>query len=60
MARSDIHAVTGAFGYAGKYIARRLLDKGCKVITLTNSLHGKNPFQGKIKAYAYNSDGSWI
>ncbi len=31
------HAVTGAFGYSGKYIARRLLDKGKNIITLTNS-----------------------
>lgn len=31
------HAVTGAFGYSGSYIARRLLEAGADVITLTNS-----------------------
>jgi len=28
-------AVTGAFGYTGQYIARRLLDRGDEVVTLT-------------------------
>jgi uncharacterized protein YbjT (DUF2867 family) len=54
MANSETHAVTGAFGYAGKYIARRLLNRGCRVITLTDSLHRENPFKGRIKAYPYN------
>ena len=31
------HAVTGAFGYSGRYIARLLLAQGDRVITLTNS-----------------------
>jgi nucleoside-diphosphate-sugar epimerase len=30
-------AVTGAFGYPGRYIAQRLLESGHEVITLTNS-----------------------
>jgi NADH dehydrogenase len=30
------HAVTGAFGYSGRQIARRLLERGCEVMTLTN------------------------
>jgi nucleoside-diphosphate-sugar epimerase len=38
MPSESIHAVTGAFGYSGKYIARRLLAEGRKVITLTNSI----------------------
>lgn len=50
------HAVTGAFGYSGKYIARRLLDKGDKVITLTNSLDRQNPFGDQITAYPFNFD----
>lgn len=33
---SELHAVTGAFGYSGKYIMQRLLDAGCRVLTLTN------------------------
>jgi NADH dehydrogenase len=34
MAAPGIHAVTGAYGYSGKYIAHRLLDEGRAVITL--------------------------
>lgn len=51
-----MHAVTGAFGYSGKYIAQRLLDRGREVITLTNSPHRKNPFAGKVRAYPFNFD----
>lgn len=53
---NELHAVTGAFGYLGKYITRRLLNKGCNVITLTNSPHRANPFDGKVRAYPFNFD----
>lgn len=56
MPERDIHAVTGAFGFSGKYIAKRLLDKGRPVITLTNSPHRHNPFSGKVTAYPFNFD----
>ena len=48
MPSESIHAVTGAFGYSGKYIARRLLDAGCQVRTLTGSPRRRNPFGGAI------------
>lgn len=54
MSESQIHAVTGAYGYSGKYIAWKLLEKGHTVITLTNSLHRANPFGQKIQAYPFN------
>jgi uncharacterized protein YbjT (DUF2867 family) len=47
-------AVTGAFGFAGKYIAQRLLALRHEVITLTNSPQRANPFGGSIKAFPYN------
>lgn len=56
MSEQQTHAVTGAFGYSGKYIAQRLLDRGHKVITLTNSLHRANPFGGRVQAYPFNFD----
>jgi len=56
MGELQIHAVTGAFGYSGRYIAWRLLGKGHKVITLTNSLHRKNPFGEKVKAHPFSFD----
>ncbi len=51
-----MHAVTGAFGYSGKYIAKRLLDRGHGVITLTNSPDRPNPFAGRVKAIPFNFD----
>lgn len=56
MNEADIHAVTGAYGYSGKYIARRLLDKGHRVITLTNSAGRQNPFGERVKAYPFSFD----
>ena len=49
-------AVTGAFGYSGRYIARRLLDAGHNVITLTNSSRRENPFGSKVKAFPFCFD----
>lgn len=49
MSNNSIHAVTGAFGYSGRYIARRLLDAGCKVATLTNSPDRPNPLGAPIE-----------
>jgi uncharacterized protein YbjT (DUF2867 family) len=51
-----LHAVTGAFGYSGKYIARRLLAKNENVITLTNSTERENEFGGKVVAHRFNFD----
>ncbi|HFE67247.1 MAG TPA: NAD-dependent epimerase/dehydratase family protein [Chloroflexi bacterium] len=50
------HAVTGAFGYSGQYIARRLLERGERVITLTNSVDRENWFNGRIPAHPFNFD----
>jgi NADH dehydrogenase len=49
-------AVTGAFGYSGRYITQRLLQAGHEVITLTNSLNRPNPFGDKVKAVPFNFD----
>ncbi len=56
MSDKEIHVVTGAFGYSGKYIAKRLLDKGRVVLTLTNSAHRDNPFQGGMRALPFHFD----
>jgi NADH dehydrogenase len=50
------YAVTGAFGYSGKYITQQLLDKGADVITLTNSVNRANPFGSRVKVFPYNFD----
>lgn len=44
-------AVTGAFSYSGKYITKRLLERGEEVITLTNHPNRPDPFNGKVKAF---------
>jgi NADH dehydrogenase len=53
-AASELHVVTGAFGFSGKYIARRLLDAGHRVRTLTNSPGRKNPFGDAVEAHPLN------
>jgi NADH dehydrogenase len=52
----SLHAVTGAFGYSGRYITQRLLDAGNQVITLTNSLHLQNPWGARVVAHPFNFD----
>jgi uncharacterized protein YbjT (DUF2867 family) len=47
-------AVTGAFGYSGKYIAHRLLAAGHEVLTLTNSVRRENPFGGKVRVAPFD------
>ncbi len=46
----EIHAVTGAFGYSGRYIAQRLLSAGHQVVTLTNTRNRDNLFEGRVPA----------
>lgn len=54
----QLHVVTGAFGYSGKYIAKRLLDERdvIRVRTLTNSVNRANPFGGAVEAHPFNFD----
>lgn len=49
-------AVTGAFSYSGKYIAKRLLDRGEEVITLTGHPNRPDPFDGRVKCYPLDFD----
>ncbi|MCP4356469.1 MAG: NAD(P)H-binding protein [Chloroflexi bacterium] len=56
MSTKQLHAVTGAFGYSGKYITRRLLAQGQQVITLTNSIDRQNEFNGRVPAHPFNFD----
>lgn len=49
-------AVTGAFGYSGRYIAQRLLAAGHEVLTLTNSMHRENPFGRRVQVAPFHFD----
>jgi NADH dehydrogenase len=46
-----IHAVTGAFGYSGRYIASRLVAEGRDVITLTGSVERDSALAGQVQAF---------
>ncbi len=56
MNQPALAVVTGAFGYSGKYIARRLIAAGRRVRTLTNSPQRQNPFGASVEAHPYNFD----
>ncbi len=51
MEKSELHVVTGAFGYTGKAIAQKLLQEGAKVRTITNSRPANDPFDGQVEAH---------
>ena len=48
----EFDVVTGAFGYTGKYITRRLLAAGRAVRTLTGHAHRPDPFGGRVQVAA--------
>jgi uncharacterized protein YbjT (DUF2867 family) len=45
----DLDVVTGAFSYTGSFIARRLLDDGVRVRTLTRRVDPTSPLHGKVE-----------
>src|SRR5689334_4962912 len=53
---AKVNVVTGAFGYTGKYIARRLLAAGKEVVTLTGHPERANPFGEQVRAIPFRFD----
>lgn len=53
---SQVHVVTGAFGYSGGYIARRLLAQGHTVRTLTNSPRRNSPLAEQVRSSPLDFD----
>jgi uncharacterized protein YbjT (DUF2867 family) len=51
-----VHVVTGAFGFSGKYITSRLIQKGIYVRTLTQKSPSISPFNGVVKAFPFDFD----
>ena len=47
----ELHVVTGAFGYTGRWIAHQLLDEGKRVRTLTNAIGRDDPFDGRVEVH---------
>lgn len=54
MAERELHVVTGAFGYSGRYIAARLLAEGQRVRTLTQALNRTHLFEGRVEAHPFH------
>jgi NADH dehydrogenase len=52
----QLHVVTGAFGYSGRYIAERLIAAGHRVRTLTNSPQREHQFGDRIEVHPFNFD----
>ena len=49
MPHPDLAIVTGAFSYTGRYVARRLLDQGVRVRTLTRSPNAEDPLADHVE-----------
>jgi len=56
METSELNVVTGAFGYTGKYITRRLLSMGRRVRTLTGHPNRRSPFGDRVSVAPFNFD----
>ncbi|HLF03698.1 MAG TPA: NAD-dependent epimerase/dehydratase family protein, partial [Dehalococcoidia bacterium] len=52
----SLNVVTGAFGYTGKYIARRLLAQGQSVRTLTGHPRLNDPLGSQVEVHPFNFD----
>lgn len=53
---AGMDVVTGAFGYTGRFITRRLLDAGHEVRTLTGHPGRRDPFDGRVNVARYAFD----
>ena len=51
---SELNVVTGATGYSGKYITRKLLDAGHRVRTLTGHPNRPNPLGSQIEIVSFH------
>lgn len=54
MRAGELDVVTGAFGYTGKYIARRLLEQGTTVRTLTGHPQRPSPFGERVEVHPFD------
>ena len=56
MSESLTHTVTGATGYTGRYIARRLLEEGHTVQSITGHPQRANLFGDQVALHPFNFD----
>jgi uncharacterized protein YbjT (DUF2867 family) len=53
---TTLDAVTGAFSFTGKAIARRLLEEGRDVVTLVRQPPADDPFAGRVRTIPFAFD----
>jgi NADH dehydrogenase len=56
MPSTELHVVTGAFSYLGKYITSLLLEQGLRVRTLTGHPGRPHPFGDRVEAVPFHFD----
>ncbi|MCP4247897.1 MAG: NAD(P)H-binding protein [bacterium] len=56
MSGGQRHVVTGAFGYSGRYLTKRLLAAGHEVATLTGRSAADNPFGPQVAVLPWSFD----
>ncbi len=56
METPELNVITGAFGYTGKYITRRLLAMGKRIKTLTGHPDRPNPFGDQVSVAPFDFD----
>lgn len=49
----ELHAVTGAFSFSGRFITQRLLAMGARVLTLTGHPDRPHPFGERVRTAPY-------
>lgn len=56
MGKTDFSVITGAFGFTGRYVTRRLLSMGKEVRTITGHPGVENIFGDRVDVYPFNFD----
>ena len=56
MTQQPLHTVTGATGYTGRYIARKLIDQGHRVQSITGNPQRQNPFGEQVNLHPFDFD----
>lgn len=58
MESSELNIITGGLSYIGKYITRRLLEKGQRVLILTGHPNRPNPFGERVRIAPFHFDNT--
>ncbi len=56
MRQAPLHTVTGATGYTGRHIAKKLLERGDRVQSITGHPDRENPFGERVPLHPFDFD----